>query len=273
MAWLGVVTNVGKSLINSLARGQHILTLTKATVGTGIVPAVDLRDQVAVTDERATASIISAVKVDDGTKYKIQVGPADLSGSYTAHQIGVWAKLDDGEETLLMLTQDDGAGISVPTEFDSPNFAFALFVVLALHDRSDVVINIDQSAYVTVSTLNEALERVAALHPLHASVQLVAPGGSSTGNVGVWVAPQGDVDVELPTGTQIVMQNWSNNWITFVYVEGVMDDSVITKSWFSSGAEYVLHDITAEPGNYGAIKLSTPYRPDGAVQLDMLIVK
>ena len=158
MAWKGVVTNAGRALLDSYALGGHTLTLTGATVGSGTVQEANLRIQTALTSEKDTASIISAEEITGGSKYKIQVGPASASvGAYTAHQIGLWAKLDNGSATLLLLAQDADAGVSVPLASVSPKFAFAVFAALAVDNTNNLTVNIDETAYVTVGTMNAAL--------------------------------------------------------------------------------------------------------------------
>lgn len=161
MAWIGVVTNAGRALLDSYAGGGHTLTLLGVTVGSGTVAEANLRIQTALTSEKDDGSIISVEEVTGGTKYKLQVGPASASvGSYTAHQIGIWAKLDNGARTLLLLAQDAETGVGVPLASVSPNFAFGLYAFLAVDNTSTLVVNIDQSAYVTVGTLAAAIDGV-----------------------------------------------------------------------------------------------------------------
>ena len=119
MAWVGVVTNAGRALLDSYAAGGHTLNLTGATVGSGTVDEANLRIQTSVSSEKDSASIISTEEIEGGVKYKVQVGPASTS-AYVAHQIGLWAKLDNGANTLLMLAQDADAGVSVPLASVSP---------------------------------------------------------------------------------------------------------------------------------------------------------
>lgn len=157
MAWIAVVTNAGRALLDSYAAGGHTLTLTDVTVGAGMVPDANLRIQTAVSSEKSSGSIISAEAVTGGTKFKLQVGPATGSvDAYVCHQIGLWAKLDNGNRTLMLLAQD-ATGVSVPHVNASPSFAFALYVALAVDNTSTLSVNIDQSAYVTQDTLDEAL--------------------------------------------------------------------------------------------------------------------
>lgn len=158
MAWVGVVTNAGRALLDSYAAGGHTLTLDGVTVGSGTVAEANLRIQTALTSEKDAGSIISVEEVEGGTKYKLQVGPASASvGAYTAHQIGLWAKLDNGTRMLLLLAQDAETGVSVPLVSVSPNFAFAIFAALAVDNTDTLTVNIDETAYVTLATMNAAL--------------------------------------------------------------------------------------------------------------------
>lgn len=157
--WVGVITNAGRALLDSYSAGGHTLSLTGATVGSGIVEEANLRIQTAVSVEKDSASIISAQQTNGGVKYKVQVGPASVPiGAYTAHQIGLWAKLDNGTNTLLMLAQDAVTGVDVPLKTVFPAFAFALFMDLYIDNTDDLTVNIDETAYVTTGTMNERLD-------------------------------------------------------------------------------------------------------------------
>lgn len=151
MSWSGVITNAGQSMLDQWTLGGHVLTITGATVGSGYVSAASMRAATALNSEEDDASIISSEAITDGTRFKIQVGPTDGT-AYTAHEIGLWAKLDDGEETLLALHQDPDGGVGVPTSTDSPDFAFAMYLVHSISNSSDLSVNVDTSAYVSQST-------------------------------------------------------------------------------------------------------------------------
>ena len=151
MSWSGVITNAGQSMLDQWTLGGHVLTITGATVGSGYVSDASMRAATALSSEKDDASIISSEAITDGTRFKIQVGPTDGT-AYTAHEIGLWAKLDDGDETLLALHQDPDGGVGVPTSTDSPDFAFAMYLVHSISNSSDLSVNVDTSAYVSQST-------------------------------------------------------------------------------------------------------------------------
>lgn len=156
MGWISVVTNAGRSLLNQYSQGGHTLTLTDATVGSGTVAEANLRSRTSVSSEKASASIVKVEARDDYVKYVVQVGPAATT-AYVAHQIGIWARLDSGVRTLLMLAQDGDTGVSIPTRSASPAFAFGLYITLSVNNTENLVVNIDSSAYVTQADLTAGL--------------------------------------------------------------------------------------------------------------------
>lgn len=158
MAWKAVVTNAGAALLASYAEGGHTLNVVGASVASGVMDEINMRVATALTDEKDSASIINKARVGAGTKFKIQVGPAEAAvGAYTAHQIGLWANLDGGSRTLLAIAQDSAGGVGVPLKSVSPNFAFALYITIAVSNTGDITIIVDDGAIVTVSTLYEAI--------------------------------------------------------------------------------------------------------------------
>ncbi|MBQ8111371.1 MAG: hypothetical protein IJ124_14540 [Clostridia bacterium] len=159
MAWIGVATNVGNTLFAQYAAGGHTLTLDGATVGSGTMAEANMRIATDLTNNEAEASIVSIDEITNGTKYKLQVGPSDTH-EYTAHQIGIWGHIDDGETVLVALCQDSSAGVGVPLRSVSPNFAFGLYAALVVDNSGNLVVNIDESAYVTVGTMNAQIAAV-----------------------------------------------------------------------------------------------------------------
>lgn len=160
MSWQGVVTNQGAALLAAWAGGGHMLHIDGATVGSGITEAANMRIATALAHSEANASIIKKEPIPGGTKYKIQVGPASTA-AYTAHEIGLWAHLDnDSTSVLLALHQDAGSGVDVPLASVSPAFFFALYITHAISNDGTVTVNIDDSANVSQATLEDALDEV-----------------------------------------------------------------------------------------------------------------
>ncbi len=150
MGWIGVVTNAGNALLAAWAGGSETLYITKATVGSGYVPDANMRTQTALQSQKDTAAIVDNKPVGTtGRRIRVRVGP-HASTAYTAHEIGIWAKLGaNGTETLLQLHQDKDTGIDVPLASASPEFLFDLNAVLTVSNNGSLVVNIDTLVYVS----------------------------------------------------------------------------------------------------------------------------
>lgn len=154
MGWIGVITNAGAAMIAQLAGGSHTLTITKATIGTGTVAEANLRTQTALTGEVGEISIVSKKDITGGVKIRLRVLAAATTG-YTAHQIGVWGKIDSGTAELIMLHQDSGAGIAIPTEAESPEFVFDYIAALAVSNTEDLEVTVDPGVYATMGEIDD----------------------------------------------------------------------------------------------------------------------
>lgn len=154
MSWNGVITNAGRALLDQLALGGHVLTITGATVGSGYVAEANMRSATALNSQKDNASIVSAEIISDGTRFKVQVGPTSGT-AYTAHEVGLWARLDDADPVLFSLHQDPDGGVGVPTAAESPDFAFALYLIHAISNTESLEVNISPTVYVSNSTFTE----------------------------------------------------------------------------------------------------------------------
>lgn len=150
MGWIGVITNAGNALLAQWAGGSETLYITKATVGSGYVAEANMRTQTALQSQKDAAAIVDNKPVGDtGRRIRVRVGPHATAG-YTAHEIGIWAKLGaNGTETLLSLHQDNVNGIDVPSISESPEFLFDLNCVLTVSNDGALVINISTTVYVS----------------------------------------------------------------------------------------------------------------------------
>lgn len=274
MGWVGRITNAGVDMIHSFAAGGHTLNITRASVGSGTVPEADLRVQTAVTNEKMDASIItsSVTGVFDFVKYAIQVGPATFAvGAFTAHQIGLWATLDDDtEETLLVLVQDSDTGVSVPEETASPKFAFCMYVVVPITDSDNIVVNIDSSAYVDMLTLEQMLDEIKG-NPKHLRGEFYIVDPEETGDwttnewkSGTWTAEH--------DGHTRVFTAPSGMYACALYLEGVTKDSAIVRAWIPRNEANVKAKMEYDTYDDGWIMISTATLPSGEFDLYMDII-
>jgi hypothetical protein len=147
------VTNVGRDLLAQWVRGGT-LTITKATAGSGTVAAVALAQSTALVDEKQTLSIVQKKNVEQGVEIKLHISAAEEADVYT--QVGIWARLNDGDETLIAIYQDD-TGIGVPSAAEMPGFVYAMFCAICISNDLDIQVLMDTSAYVTHQEMMDAL--------------------------------------------------------------------------------------------------------------------
>ena len=158
--WIGVITDAGAALLADWSLGSETLYIDGVTVGSGITQEANMRQATDLANEKDTGSLVSARRIDGGVEFKAQIGPASAEvGAYTAHEVGLWAHLGSGESTLIALHQDSGDGIPVPLASASPNFIFSLYMTHAISNTGSLSVTIDTGAYVSESTLQEAIDR------------------------------------------------------------------------------------------------------------------
>lgn len=182
MSWMGVITNAGQELLNTWASGGHTLTIEGVTVGTGFRNISEMEEATALVSEVADASLIGTREIDNATQFRIQISAAPVT-SYIAHEIGIWAHVDDGSRTLLALHQDRMTGVNIPSVDESPNFSFVLYAVHAFRNDGTMTVNIDASAYITATVFNEAISEIKA-KALNEHTEVVT--GLQAGAVSAW---------------------------------------------------------------------------------------
>lgn len=150
MGWIGVETNAGAALMAQWAAGSQTLYILGATVGSGYVQDANMRTATALQSEKDDASIVEIKNITNGIKIRVRVGP-HASAGYTAHEIGIWAKLgSNGTSTLIQLHQDSATGIPVPKASDSPEFVFDIICPMVVSNSSgSLSVTIDTSVYVS----------------------------------------------------------------------------------------------------------------------------
>ena len=154
--WTGVVTNVGIALLSRLAEGGT-LTITGAKAGTGTVPEAQLMSRTDISGDAHQLSIIEYKIVDEGIKYMVQFTAG--ASAYVAMQVGIYASLDGGAETLIAIYQaGSNDGISVPSASELTDFAFTFGALVEMANSGTLNVTIDTSVFVTLETLETALD-------------------------------------------------------------------------------------------------------------------
>ena len=147
--WSGAVTNVGVTLLKKWATGGT-LTITKAQSGSGYVDESQLAAQGALTNPAQTLTITGYQTGDTGVTYRVQILAHTVE--YTLRQIGIFAKLGTGSETLIAIFEDQ-TGITIPASADAPDFVFSFSATVQMSNTGSLTVNTDTSALVSQSTM------------------------------------------------------------------------------------------------------------------------
>ena len=94
-----------------------------------------------------------------GKRIKIQITNGDLETGYILHQVGIYAKLADGEETLLIIMQDD-RGVEIPSHTENSDFSIELYGIMAISNLANISVTVDPNAVASVKMVNQQIEQV-----------------------------------------------------------------------------------------------------------------
>lgn len=147
--WTGAVTNVGVALLKKWATGGT-LTITKAQSGSGYVNTSQLAAQAALTNPVQTLTITGYQTGDAGVTYRVQILAHTVE--YTLRQIGIFAKLDTGAETLIAIFEDE-TGLTIPSSTDAADFVFSFSATVQMSNTGSLTVNVDTSALVSRSEM------------------------------------------------------------------------------------------------------------------------
>ena len=183
MAWKGVITNAGNTLLQQWTAGATLI-ITKAAAGSGTVDDTALLAQVALKNQKQIASIVGHETLSTGQKIRLQITAPETG--YTLNQFGVWAKLGTGEENLLAIFQN-ADGIAIPSSAEFADFIYTFYALLAFSNTGTLSVTIDASATVTFSTMIAAIDAaIASCQP-----KIMAAGilkGNGDGDISAAVA-------------------------------------------------------------------------------------
>lgn len=156
-----VITNAGKNLLAKWVSGVT-LNITSAATGEGTVSDVALMAQTSLVSKKQVLSIIKSEEVDGGVRLQLQCTSQGITDGYTINQIGVWASLDGGDETLIAIFQD-ATGVSVPTFDEMPDYVFTFYATLQISNSGELSVTLDTTALVTQEDLKAVADKIKVL--------------------------------------------------------------------------------------------------------------
>lgn len=146
-----VMTLQGINAARALLTGNKTMTITRAVGGSNISSVSGLPAMTALPRVNQTLSIVSLIQGASGPELLIRIASAGLETAYTLHQIGVYARLDDGEEFLLQILQDE-TGVNVPAQSEAVGITLDIKIGIAV-DVGEATVTLDSAAYVTYGQL------------------------------------------------------------------------------------------------------------------------
>ena len=165
MSWNNsLYTNVGTNMMSEVLSGAT-MTITKAVGGSGTTAAESLAALTDVKEQKQTLKILGIEDATDssgtdaGKRIKIQITNGDVETGYILHQVGIYAKLADGDETLLLIMQDD-RGVEIPSHTENSDFEIELYGIMAISNVANIEVTVDPSAVASVKMVNEQVAQV-----------------------------------------------------------------------------------------------------------------
>ena len=165
MSWNNsLYTNVGTNMMSEVLSGAT-MTITKAVGGSGTTAAESLAALTDVKEQKQTLKILGIEDATDssgndaGKRIKIQITNESVETGYILHQVGIYAKLADGEETLLIIMQDD-RGVEIPSHTENSDFEIELYGIMAISNLANISVTVDPNAVASVKMMNQQIAQV-----------------------------------------------------------------------------------------------------------------
>lgn len=232
MSWNNsLYTNVGTNMMSEVLSGAT-MTITKAVGGAGTTAAESLAVLTDVKDQKQTLKILGIEDATDSTgndagkRIKIQITNEDVETGYILHQVGIYAKLADGNETLLIIMQDD-RGVEIPSHAENSDFEIELYGIMAISNLANISVTVDPNAVASVKMVNQQITQVNTkidktkedLQKKAQETYLSLSGGTLTG------------PLVMPGGGEVVsiMDNAATH--NMVYRGKALGGSVTSKQW------------------------------------------
>lgn len=141
------------------AQNSHTLTFTCGKLGSGSL--ADSDDITAFTDLKAAKMTLPIVKADESNKEKIvltfNTSNTDLEEGFVSRELGIFAKLDSGAETLYAYSNAGNNYDYIPSK-DTPSDENRLEVSLVVSSSANINVQIDGSiVYMHKSDVEELI--------------------------------------------------------------------------------------------------------------------
>ena len=144
------------------AQNSHTLTFTCGKLGSGVLANTD--DISKFTDLKSPKMTLPIVSVDDSNEEKLvltfDTSNTELEEGFVSREIGIFAKLDNGSETLYAYSNAGNNYDYIPSK-DTPSDENRLVVNLVVSSSANISVQIDKSI---VYTHKSDVEQMIATH-------------------------------------------------------------------------------------------------------------
>lgn len=144
------------------AQNSHTLTFTCGKLGSGVLTNTD--DISKFTDLKSPKMTLPIVSVDDSNEEKLvltfDTSNTELEEGFVSREIGIFAKLDNGSETLYAYSNAGNNYDYIPSK-DTPSDENRLVVNLVVSSSANISVQIDKSI---VYTHKSDVEEMIAIH-------------------------------------------------------------------------------------------------------------
>ena len=144
------------------AQNSHTLTFTCGKLGSGVI--ADSDDISKFTDLKSPKMTLPIVSVDDSNEEKLvltfDTSNTELEEGFASREIGIFAKLDNGSETLYAYSNAGNNYDYIPSK-DTPSDENRLVVNLVVSSSANISVQIDKSI---VYTHKSDVEEMIAAH-------------------------------------------------------------------------------------------------------------
>ena len=148
MSWTGVITNAGKTALESAIAQGVALNINAVQTGTGYVAAENMRAATALQSQAGAGILREMKKVSGGVNIRVSVEPGE--SAFTMKELGIFGKVGSGSNVLVALYQNT-AGIDVPAAASFPDFLYTLNAVWDIANDEDLEITVDPTAFATAT--------------------------------------------------------------------------------------------------------------------------
>lgn len=211
------------------AQNGHTLTFTSGKLGSGVL--ADSDDITKFTDLKSAKMTLPITKYDDSNKEKLvltfDASNTSLEEGFVSREIGIFAKLDSGEEQLYAYSNAGNNYDYIPSK-DTPTDENRLVVSIVVSSSASINVQVDGSiVYVHKSDVESLIAEHNESETAHENLLMVtstADKPASMSDRGLWV--------EIKDGLKSILHRWNKTTNSYDTLHPETESAQIT-DWHS----------------------------------------